>query len=356
MSGSGTIRQRSPGSFEIRYQVGRKTKTETFRGGKREAEKRLRALLSLVDKNLHPYDPDRLTVAGWLQRWLGIIEPEVAKQTHANYEAMVRSWIEPALGSFQLARLSPADLQGFYTTIAASRLRPSSAAHACIVLNIALSRAVELRLIVTHPGKAVRKRKPRAAAPTADRPVLDRDQCTTLLAAARATDLYVLVLTGLATGARRSEILALRWDDVDFDAGEINIRESIVRLRGVTTRETPKNGKSRVVTIPDPIVAELRRIKRVQAEELLRVGVRQDGTTEVCRRGADGTIRSPLSVTNAFLRLVQAGRPARCDVSHSSAHACDRAAPSWGPGQCRRRPARPQRRRNATAEDLRAHY
>ncbi|HXP02545.1 MAG TPA: hypothetical protein VN808_00380, partial [Stellaceae bacterium] len=61
----------SPGSFELRYRHNGKTQTSTFRGTKREAERELRRLLLLVDENRHPNDPDRLTVAQWLERWLG---------------------------------------------------------------------------------------------------------------------------------------------------------------------------------------------------------------------------------------------------------------------------------------------
>jgi integrase len=83
---------------------------------------------------------------------------------------------------------------------------------------------------------------------------------------------------------------------------EINVEHSLVNVAGVTTRKAPKNGKARVVTISAPVVAELRRLKVEQAEALLRLGVRQDGLTAVCM-GADGLIRSPVSVTLAFRRL-----------------------------------------------------
>ena len=47
---TGHIRQRSPGAWEIRYRVADKTRTETVRGGKREAQRRLRELLTLADQ------------------------------------------------------------------------------------------------------------------------------------------------------------------------------------------------------------------------------------------------------------------------------------------------------------------
>src|SRR5215212_9475592 len=124
---TGHIRQRSPGSWEVRYRAGGKTKTETVRGGKRDAQRRLRELLTLVDQKRHPEDPDRLTVAQWIDRWLGIVKPELAAQTHIGYETAVRVHIAPAIGDRQLSRLSPADIQNFYSTLSAGKLQASTA-------------------------------------------------------------------------------------------------------------------------------------------------------------------------------------------------------------------------------------
>jgi integrase len=315
---NGHIRQRSNGSFELRYRAGNKTVTTTFRGGKRDAERELRRLLTMVDRNVHPDDPDRQTVGRWLEKWLEITKPEVAARTYITREAAIRVHLKPALDGILLGRLAPADLQNFYAKIGTGGLKASSARGVCSILNTALNRAVELRLIGSNPGDAVRKRKPKRVQAT--RPmVLDRQQCQALIAAAKGNDIYIAVLIALSTGMRRNEILALRWDHIDLAGGEIHVEQSVVFIKGTTTRKTPKNGKTRVVTIPDAIVLELRRLKREQAEQLLHLGIRQTSLTEVCLRGADGTIRSPYSLSDAFAALVKrTGLPA-CNF-HSTRH------------------------------------
>src|SRR4051812_24352656 len=140
---TGHIRQRSPGSFELRYQAAGKTKTETFRGNKREAQRRLRELLTLVDQNRHPENPDRLTVAQWLDRWLGIAKGELAAQTHMGYETAVRVHIAPAIGDRLLSRLAPPDVQNFYSVLSAGTIQASTARRICTILSAALNRAVE---------------------------------------------------------------------------------------------------------------------------------------------------------------------------------------------------------------------
>ncbi len=305
----GHIRRRSPGSWELRYQVAGTTKTQTVRGTKRDAQRRLRELLTLADQNRHPEDPDRQTVAQWFERWLGIIKSELAAQTYLGYEAAARVHIVPAIGDRLLTRLAPADVQGFYSALSASRLQASTARRICTILSAALNRAVELRLIAISPATPVRKRQPRPE--TSDAPaVLDRQQCETLLAVVRDSDIYVAVVVGLATGMRRNEILALRWDHVDLAAGEIRVEQSIVHIRGETSRKAPKNGEMRTVTIPAEVVVELRRLRTEQAERLFVLGVRQSGETEVCRRGADGAMPTPRALSSAFERLAKkAGMP-----------------------------------------------
>jgi integrase len=83
---AGHIRERSPGSFELRYSLGtdpatgkRRTATATVRT-RREAERELRRLLRAIDTNEHA-DPNRMTVGAWLKEWLTIIRPEVSTLT-----------------------------------------------------------------------------------------------------------------------------------------------------------------------------------------------------------------------------------------------------------------------------------
>ena len=76
MRPTGHIRERSPGSWELRYSLGpdpatgkRRIATATVRGKRRDAEKELRRLLRTLDLNEH-VDPSRMTVREWLTAWL----------------------------------------------------------------------------------------------------------------------------------------------------------------------------------------------------------------------------------------------------------------------------------------------
>jgi hypothetical protein len=68
--------------------------------------------------------------------------------------------------------------------------------------------------------------------------------------------------------------------------------ESLEQTKGGLRFKAPKSDRARAITLPDFAIAELRRLKRQQAEELLLLGVRQNGETVVCAR-ADGMPLQP---------------------------------------------------------------
>jgi hypothetical protein len=96
---NGHIRERSPGSWEIRYDVGtdpatgkRRTATATVRGDRKAAETELRRLLRTRDTGEH-VDPTRLTVGQWLSQWLKAVREEVSPKSHERYGEIVNNFL-----------------------------------------------------------------------------------------------------------------------------------------------------------------------------------------------------------------------------------------------------------------------
>jgi integrase len=315
MRRSGHIRERSPGSFELRYGLGtdpatgkRRIATQTVRGARKEAERELRRLLHSLDIGEH-VDPNRITVREWLATWFDTVRAEVAPKTHERYGDIVNHFLAPMLGNLQLAKLAPVHIQEAYNgwAVAGRRdgkeggLSPRTRRHIHRILSAALGRAIEQQLITRNPCDAFRKRLPKVE--RREMTTLSVDQAQRLFAAIRHTRVYWPVLIALATGARRGEILALRWRNVDLDRGDLRVVESLEQTKSGLRFKAPKNEKARAITIPAFAIEELRRLKREQAEELLGLGVRQNGDTLLCAR-ADGEAMQPRSLTHEFTRLV----------------------------------------------------
>ena len=314
MRRTGHIRERSPGSFELRYSLGtdpatgkRKIATATVRGSRKDAERELRRLLRTVDTGEH-IDPTRISVQQWLKTWLAMVRAEVSPNTHERYSKIVDDRLVPTFGNLLMSKLSPADIQKVYTEWAVGGRRdgkpgPLSAQSRRLIhriFNASLNRAVELRIIAINPAQVIRKRLPKDE--RGDMAVLTPDQSAALLTATAETDLYWPVLLSLATGVRRGEALALRWRHIDFERGTARIAENLVSLSTGLQFTTPKGGRTRIVTLPAFAIEELRRRKREQAEQLLKLGVRQVGDTLVCAR-PDGSPVSPDVLTSYFRRV-----------------------------------------------------
>src|SRR5215472_12504228 len=281
----GHLRQRSPGSWELRYRANGRTVTTTFRGSKTDANKELRRLLTLVDKGQHA-SSGSMTVAEWMERWLGFVAEEQAPYTLDKYRYLVTSYIVPGIGKHRLDRLTPGIISDFYSGMLGRRGKPlgprtRSQIHAC--LSGALKRAGKLRLISYNPATDCSDQLPRFE--KTEMTVLSAEQSRQLLDAAMGTQLYPAVLIALATGARRGECLGLRWRNVELDRGVIRIVEQLEQRRGQGVRSKPPKGeKDRSVNLAPTHVEMLRRLKVQQAEHFLSCGVRHSPDMLVCGR------------------------------------------------------------------------
>jgi integrase len=294
---AGHIRQRSPGSWELRYGLGvdpatgrRKTATATVKGARKDAERELRRLLRTIDTGEHAA-PSRMTAGQWLATWLDTIRPEVSPKTHERYVELAEGFIVPALGHVHLTKLTPPAIQAAYTRWATDGRRdgkpgglsPQTRRHLHRVLMGALNRAVEQQILARNPAAALGRRLPKVE--LKEMATLSAEQAARLLDAIRHNRIYWPVVLALATGARRGEILALRWRHIDLDRGVVTIAQSLEETRGGVLRfKAPKTDRARSVPLPAFAVVELRRHKIEQAEELLALGIRQDDNTLLCRR------------------------------------------------------------------------
>ncbi len=123
--------------------------------------------------------------------------------------------------------------------------------------------AIRQRLVPkdwTHPCKAV----PAQREPDGVVRFLDADERVRLLKAARASGwprLYALVLMALTTGARRGELEALRWGDIDLERGTALVRYT-------------KNGKSKVLPLIASVVEALEPLRRQDTQRFTRIEAR----------------------------------------------------------------------------------
>jgi integrase len=303
----GHIRERSPGHWAIVLEQRdpatgkRKRKWHSFKGTKREAQIECARLISEVKGGTY-IEPSKTTFGQFLERWLDSVRPRVSPKTHERYSEIVRKNIIPALGSVSLTKLRPAQIAGAYSAALAGGRRdgkgglsPSTIIYLHRIIKQSLGQAVRWELLARNPADAVDPPKAERRALT----TYDMDQTADLLEELRETRLRLPVLIAVMCGLRRGEIVALRWKHIDLAAGKMAVVESAEQTTTGVRYKPPKSGKGRSVALSEMVVAELRQHRLAQAEELLRLGVRQSDATFVYTQ-QDGAPVQPRSLSQMW--------------------------------------------------------
>ena len=193
--------------------------------------------------------PTKMTFGQLLERWLtDYVASNVAPSTSAVYEQHCAKHIIPALGSIQLKLLNPQHLQRYYTAkLKNGRLDGSGALNARTVrhhhttIHTALESAVKWDLVIRNVADSVHPPKYEQKEMT----VLTPEDLSRVLEAAKSTPYYHFYYLAAYTGARRGELLALRWKNVSLVDGTISINNSVTHIRGQVIYKRPKTAKSR---------------------------------------------------------------------------------------------------------------
>ena len=256
--GDGGIDERSPGHFRLRWRVDGKRFTEAFHGSIGEARKELRRLIKSADDGQH-VAPDKVTLAAWVDRWVALQRRGedtgrgkrglVNARTLERYEELLRLHVVPTLGKRPIQRVSATEIDELYTQLE-TRLSTRTVHHVHTVFGACLSAAVRKGLLVVSPAS-------KAEAPVPGESdagqALDQDQLTALLSGFRGSVLYPIVAAAAFTGARRNEILALRWADFDPAAKTLTIARTLeeTKAHGRRFKEPKTRRGSRTIAIDD---------------------------------------------------------------------------------------------------------
>jgi len=137
------------------------------------------------------------------------------------------------------------------------RIAVPTARRAHTHLHAAFREAVRSDLLARNPAE--RARPPKALAKV-ERDVRTEDAVRVMHAAAEADDhaMAVALRVLIVTGARRGELVALRWKDLDLDAGRITIRHALTTVGKSTTMKSTKTGAVKVVAVDATTVAMLK--------------------------------------------------------------------------------------------------
>jgi integrase len=219
---------------------------------KGEARKALRQALKDRDEGV---SPTTITVGAFLDSWLEDMRDAVSHRTWLNHEGIVRLHLKPTIGAKRLAKLTPKDVHGLYRIKLADGLSPGRVRRIHVTLSRALKDAVRWRDVgrnvaaeVTPPKEYRREIK-----------VLTPQQVRQLLDAARGDRLEAAYVLPATCGLRQGECLSLRFEDIDFTKGTLQVRRTVWRNQ-VYPPKTPHS--RRTIKLPKIALDSLRRHAR----------------------------------------------------------------------------------------------
>lgn len=275
-NGQGTVRLRSDGRWEGRHIVGydengkakqksvlAKTKAECV-----EKLKRLREEYTEVAP--FKVKPD-MRFGDWMNYWYeNHCKPSIRPTTQKGYEEWIYVHAIPGLGHIPLNKLTQADCQKFLNEMKANgrkthrdtkgpEMAERSVRSCYHVMRMALDRAVKDGLIKKNPILGVKLPPPEPK----EMKVLSKEEIQRFLIQAKAEGMYELFLLELTTGLRRGEILALTWDDLNFETGELHISKQVTPVGGKNIISEPKTKAAfRTIILPPAMAALLREYRK----------------------------------------------------------------------------------------------
>lgn len=178
--------------------------------GKREAQQHLARIVTELDADEF-VEPNKVTLAQFLERWLAHMQTQVAPRTYGGYADKIRNNLIPALGAIRLTKLRPEQISEAYSkALIGGRcdgkggLSAQTVRHMHGILKQALAQACVWRAITHNPANLVKPPKLERG----EMQTVNTDQTAAMIDAARGTPIFIPILLGVLCGMRRGEICA----------------------------------------------------------------------------------------------------------------------------------------------------
>ena len=307
---SGHIRRRGARSWELKFDTGtdpvtgeRRIRYVSFKGTRRDAELELARLVAQNAAG-EGVDPSKTTVAEFVVRWdRDWASINVGAKTLERYRQILKLYVVPHIGAVRLQKLRAVHLNELYSKLLRAggfEGRPLSArtvGHTHRLLHRVLGHAATWGVVTTNVVALVSP----PPVPESEVAIMTEEQIGATLRHLEGRTLRPIVSFLLGTGARRGEVLALRWKDVDLDKGIVRIERSLEQTKAGLRIKQPKtrNGR-RNISISPWLVAELRAHRTRQQERRLSLGQGKAPDDALVFARWDGSTRAPHWLTQKF--------------------------------------------------------
>lgn len=219
-----------------------------LKGNKRNAEQFLRDKIKEYElkENIIPTD---ILFSDYILHWLDIVKIGVDEITYKGYKWICEAHILPYFTDkkIKLCDISRTHIQEYINykfkqgrKDGKGGLSPKTVKEHKAIIQLVCKEAVKNNLIIKNPCEFVNLPTVQRREPT----FYTKTQVAELLTAIQNEELYPLIYLTVTLGLRRSEVLGLKWDSIDFDRKLITIKHTVVNYRGTVEKNTTKNKTS----------------------------------------------------------------------------------------------------------------
>ncbi|MFF8453516.1 tyrosine-type recombinase/integrase [Streptomyces albidoflavus] len=324
-NGGGTVTRRKDGRYQGAAYVtntdGHRVRKFVYGSTYDEAAEKL-GKLQEQERNGVPVPSRTWSLGEWLAYWLEhIVKPNREHNTYVKYESKVRLYLVPHLGKKPMARLTPAQLRSFMAELKRSEVPPAARFEVLRVLRNALNRAVREELLTRNVAELVDMPKvtKKEAKPWSAR------EAIAFLRSARAHRLYAACVLVLVLGLRRSEVLGLRWQDIDFDQRQFTPLKQVQRVKGIglVLKDLKTESSHAVLPLPEFCARALKERRELQDLERRIVGDAwsQEAGQDLIFSSERGGPIDPVGFSRTFNALVKRAGVRRITV-RLARHTC----------------------------------
>lgn len=211
------------------------------------------------------------TVKDFLNYWLEEVHKATLKvSTYALYRRHLDNHLIPQLGHIQLQKLKVDHVQAFLNKAQKEGLQASTIKLIYTILDAALNDAIQWKRLVVNICQGVKL--PRQT--QREVPLLGQEQARRFIQSAQGNRLDCIITLALTSAMRLGEILALRWEDIDVEKRELQVRHTVDYIKGqgwVETEPKTKSGR-RTIRLTQIAVEALRKHRISQVEIRLKAG------------------------------------------------------------------------------------
>lgn len=258
----------------LRKQFYGKTKTEVLSKMDEYKAKSSLGLLTIDEK---------ITLQAWISTWLSDYKIHDSRpSTLERYWGIYNNYIKNTeLGVIKLKDLKAAHIQSYYNNLLKNKGKSADTIKFINkTVKAALSQAQKEQYILTNPCQFVTL--PKQSKEKEEVMIFSQDEQKFFIKSLDGHKLASLFKLAFGTGLRQGELIALRWDDIDFVTAELKVSHTLKRVSKLDYTEgnkteiieqAPKTKYSaRTIPIPSTLIADLKAHKKRQNEEKLLAG------------------------------------------------------------------------------------